>query len=533
VQETDYAIFELFRHNPHAEFSTTEIVERITPGYDAIHQDLYSNDLDHQNAAKKRKAELHRKTLYYLNKLVRKGALTIKSVGKNKERIFAALQDPHEISPAYRMHAQLPLPGITPALGIEGYEEKGIVARYEPTTWVERVNSILLESTYFKQLKDLISTANNTLTCVNDAIALNDFEQVIQKNNPQTVLAALKALSKQAESHARHVTLIIDVTNIEKQDSVLQVIRGVIENDLHNLTFIYDMQVKEFQDHKDFFKNIVKTYNSAGKSLFIKNQTVHQAPYLIGKAGPYTFDERDWKLYRGEYQGRMPGLVCGTATFLIDVGKLVTETKAHHAAAIIELIGKLAKSLLLTNAEQRERSEHFLGGLIQENPAHAQNYFMFSRNYVRFWNYGWKTPDYDQEFVTKYLGESKKAADEYCINEETIYKSCGMPTRFRIAYSCTDSGSAKKLFLPANYRRITVNSPTDFFNNDDINNIISTKEEIFKYFDGGDRITFDRPVPKKPEDVVNEISYILNTFRLPFFRYHFTNQSEMPLTRYL
>lgn len=533
MQETEYTIFELFRNNPHAEFSTTDIVGRITPGYDKVHQDLLSDDQERCNAAKRRKAELHRLNLYYLNKLVRKGALTIKSVGRNKERIFAALQDPHELSPTYRMLAQLHPTGITPALGIEGFEEKGIVARYEPTTWVERVNNILLESTYFKQLKDLISTANNTLTSVNDAIALNDFEQVIQKNDPQTVLAALKALSKQAEAHARHVTLIIDVTNIKEHEPVLRVINGAIDAQLHNLTFVYDVQVKEFQDHKDFFKALVKIYSSAGQSLFIKNQTVHQAPYMVGKAGPYTFAERDWKHYRDEYQGTMPGLVCATATFLIDIEQLFSTTKEHQAAAMIELMGKIAKSLLLTNAEQRERSEHFLSDLIQLSPAHAQNYFMFSRNYVRFWNYGWKTAAYDQAFVTQYLSESKKAVDEYCLSEETIYKSCGMPTRFRIAYSCTDAGSAKKIFRPANYRRITINNPTDFFSNDQINDIISTKEEIFRQFDGGDRITFDRPLPKKPDDVVNEISYLLNTFRLPFFRYHFTNQNEIPLTRFL
>ncbi len=533
MQETEYTIFELFRNNPHAEFSTTEIVERITPGYDKVHQDLLSTDSERLDAAKRRKAKLHRINLYYLNKLVRKGVLTIKSVGRNKERIFAALQDPKELSPAYRMLAQLHPIGITPALGIEGFEEKGIVARYEPTTWVERVNSILLESTYFKTLKDLISTANNTLTSVNDAIALNDFEQVIQKNDPQTVLTALKALSKQADSHARHVSIIIDITNIEQHDAVLRVIKGAIAEELRNLTFIYDVQVKEFQDHKDFFKELVKIYSGAGQSLFIKNQTVHQAPYLIGRTGPYTFDERDWKLYRNEYQGTMPGLVCGTATFLIDIERLFSNTKEHQTGAVIELMGKIAKSLLLTNAEQRERSEHFLQGLIQLSPDHAQNYFMFSRNYVRFWNYGWKTPAYDQAFVIAYLSESKKAVDEYCLSEETIYKSCGMPTRFRIAYSCTDQGSATKLFSPANYRRVTIHSPTDFFSNDEINTTISTKEDIFKQFDGGDRITFDRPLPKKSEDVVNEISYILNTFRLPFFRYHFTNQSEIPLTRYL
>ena len=108
-----------------------------------------------------------------------------------------------------------------------------------------------------------------------------------------------------------------------------------------------------------------------------------------------------------------------------------------------------------------------------------------------------------------------------------------MPTRFRIAYSCADASIARKMFGNANYQRLLVNNSADFFNNDQIKQIIATKEVIFKQFDGGDRLTFDRMPVKRPDDVVNEISYILNTYSVPFFRYKFTEHKETPLTRFI
>lgn len=533
MQETEFAVLELFRTNPKTEFSTSEIVELITPGYDRIKTELLDTDLERVASGKSRKAELHRLTLYYLNKLVRKGLLTIKTVGRNKERVFACLQDPQELSPAYRALAGLQHHTITPALGIEGFEDKGIVARYEPSTWVERVNSILLESTFFKNLKDLSSAINNTLQCVNDVVGVNNFETIIQALEPQVVVAALKALNKIAESHARHLTFIIDLTNVQKDEILLKVVKGALDSKLKHITFVFDCEVKEFQDHRQLFKDLVKLYSLAGESLFIKNQSIYNAPYIVGRAGPYTFAEREWKNYKTEFLGKMPGLVCSNAAFLVDMQRLLENGVEHHAGGVIELMGRIAKSFLLTNAEQYERSEHFLQGLTKYSPSNVQNFFMFSRNFVRFWNYGWKTPAYDQKFVISYLGESKRAVDEYCISEETIYKSCGMPTRFRIAYSCTDQPVVSKIFSKAVYERIVVKNPTDFFSDEKINNIISTKEEIFTHFDGGDRITFDRPVPRKPEDAVTEISYILNSFRLPFFRYHFINQINTPLTQFI
>jgi len=525
MKETEYTVCELFRTNPAVDFTTTQIVERITPGYPQIHKDLTGQESDRINQAKRRKAELHRKTLYYLNKLVRKGILTVKSVGRNKERTFSALNDPREHVPAYHIISHLNPPAPLPALGIEGFEEKGIIARYKADTWVERVNSILLESTFFKSLKDFVSTINNTFNAVNDVIALNDFEYVIQNNDPEVVLNALKALNKKAEDYALQLNVIIDLTNVTAHEPLLHVVNGAINEELNNIIFIYDTTTKEFLDHKPLFKELVTIYSRFDKgSLYIKNQTIHRAPYLWGKAGPYTLTEQATEHYKRELKGKIPGLVCGNAAFMIDIDRLFNLTEEHRTGAVIELIVKLARSLLLTNAEQRARSEHFLKPLIQLAPQHAKDFFKFSHNYVRFWNYGWKSQNFDQAFVTKYLSESKKAADDYCINEETIYKSCGMPTRFRIAYSCVNKRNANSMFSKPNYKRIEINSPMDFFSNDKINKAIDTKEEIFRQFDGGDRLTFDRPKPEKPEDAVNEISYILNTYRIPFIRYKFTKK---------
>ncbi|MEM4282498.1 MAG: hypothetical protein QXU88_01535 [Candidatus Woesearchaeota archaeon] len=515
------SILELLAKNPEKEFSTTEIVEKLTPGYDEIERLLISSDVERQKQAKRRKAQLHRRILYYLNKLVLEGYIRITKEGKNKEKSFAIVAGV-EVPHFDNITVTRP---ITPPMPVEGYEQKGIIYKLEATTWIDRLNSVLLEASLFKSPKGLWHAINGCFGVVNDVIAVNDFEVMVQKSETQLLAPFVTKLNAKCDDYGKKICYIIDMTNVTKGEPILKLISLLLQQKNRNITFVFDTQLKEFYEHSDFFEKLVQLYSRHNESLYIKNQNCYQAPYFVGKAGPYTFSENEWLLYEKEMQGHIPGLICGQSTIMVDVERFF-QNQEKAIEQFKRFVLKIADSLLLANSLQRQRSDELFGSLIALDPSHAKNFFMFGKNYVRFWNYGWKNSQFSIEFLLSYLKESKKAVDDFCIAEDTIYKSCGMPTRFRVAFSCAFDDFVRDIFTKPSYKRYFVRGLSDLYN-DELKQVMETKEKLFEVFDGGDMISFYKKGPMQPKDVLREMGFILNTYRLPFFRYSFSGALEL------
>jgi hypothetical protein len=88
------------------------------------------------------------------------------------------------------------------------------------------------------------------------------------------------------------------------------------------------------------------------------------------------------------------------------------------------------------------------------NRPYKSNLFSHSKNYIRFWNYGWKEYKLDPQLVLELMKSTKETTDEFCMSEETIYKSCGMPTRFRIGFSCAFREMNKEEFSEEKFRKL-------------------------------------------------------------------------------
>jgi len=62
----------------------------------------------------------------------------------------------------------------------------------------------------------------------------------------------------------------------------------------------------------------------------------------------------------------------------------------------------------------------------------------------------------NQNYVIELIKSTKEEIDNFCVSEETIYKSCGMPTRFKVAFSCLFNG-AKFNFSERSPQKIEIN----------------------------------------------------------------------------
>ncbi len=278
------------------------------------------------------------------------------------------------------------------------------------------------------------------------------------------------------------------------------------------------MNTKELQKNEYFFEKVIELFSKAKIQIHIKNQECYDAPYILGRAGPYTFSEEEWNLYREEFKEKITALVCGQSTIAVDVEKFFDEEHSSHHFR--EFILNVSKSLLYANSMQRSRSNEYFKYLVQINKPHVNSLLAYSRSYIRFWNYGWKEKKIEPELFMNLIKSTKDVVDEFCKSEETIYKSCGMPTRFKIGFSCAFAGSTEKNFSQQKFKKIIIRKIEDIYS-PEVKKLIFEKEKIFDMFDGGDRLRFFRGGEFEIKEVAREINIILNTYKIPFFCYDF------------
>jgi hypothetical protein len=76
------------------------------------------------------------------------------------------------------------------------------------------------------------------------------------------------------------------------------------------------------------------------------------------------------------------------------------------------------------------------------------------------------------------------------------------------------------------YKKTTVKSIDDYYSGD-IKEFITAREKIFEIFDNCDRLRIFRSHESKEEDILREFSFILNTYKIPFFTYDFSQLRGM------
>lgn len=530
MHQTEYKVLAIFREKPNNELSTAEIVESVFPEKFARIDSTLKDSLSTKEktaGAKKEIAQLHRNVLHHLNKLVREGLIKVSKEGAKGKKYFVLAIEPGEelIFEKHRKRIMISKPSL-PALPIEGFEQKGIVHKFEPSTWVDRLNAVLFECTRFENLGDIFETVIDSFSSVNDVFGLNEFETL-----SGDMLSFFEKLDTECEDYGKKINVIINLFDltIKKKENIVGIIMDYARTKPKNISMVLNIRSRSLTKHSEFFERIIGEFIKEKLDLNIKNQDLVEAPWILGRAGPYTFDKDEWQIYTEKIKGTTYGLACAQSTFIVDVARFLKENK--NIGEFRTFIMNVAKSLLSANSLQRKRSEEFFTNLIRLNKEKSREFFMFSRNYIRFWNYGWKQPDVDQNFVLDIIKSTKEEIQEFAASEETIYKSCGMPTRFRIAFAPAFENITE--LSEGKYERIQIKKTEDLYSKE-IKEMLLMKEKFFDLFGGGDTSTFYRAEDVGAEEVTREILTILNTYKIPFFRYDFGGiKADVKLTSFI
>ncbi|MFW6449676.1 MAG: hypothetical protein ACOCZ6_01365 [Nanoarchaeota archaeon] len=506
-------ILKLFRDYPQKEFSTKEIVEKVF--FDGKnHYDFGDREVRSKHTMQK--SRLHRNILYHLNKLCDEEILTVGRVGQKGRKYFVLnLGDGEEIVFKRKRKRLFISKPPARAMPIEGYEHKNILFKFDPETWISRVNSLLIQSEKFK-INELFTTILDCFSNVNDVICLNDFEKLIDFSEERELNAFIKDIANECEDYGRQITIIIDIKNMKDEKKLLRFLEAYKTLGTDRIVFIFEVRTKDIQNHWSFFEKLVQLYNNMKRAIPIKNKDLHQPPHILGRAGPYTFEASDWEKYCKNYIHNTSGVVCGFCSIAIDVKRFFS--KVRNMDEFRKLIHNTLKSLFLANSAQRTHSEEYFKNILKLNTSTPNEFFQLGRNYIRFWNYGWKQPDLDQQLVVNLIKSTKKEVQDFCFTQEAIYKACGMPTQFKVAFSCAFKEFSTEEFSKKDFKRTSISSIEELYSGN-IKEIMDNKEKIGQTFDGGDRATFARSPFGTPSEIVRELDLIVNLYKIPLFYY--------------
>ncbi len=529
MNKTEVAILNLFQKFPERELSTSEIVKQVEPGFEKVNELLNSpiKNKDMIKEAKLTKAKLHRKVLYYLNKLNYEGIIEVSREGAKGEKFFMLSVSPEEIGFASHIHrTSVYLPSKSISVSFEGYEKEKILLRLDQDKWIERINSIILDARYFKKdLSKLRRFVEMCLPFVNDVIAISRCEEFLEQSGQVSLM--LSKMHSKCSDYDKKISFCVDISRSENKEALLKLIGESVENRWEHFTLVLEVSAKDIQEHPVLFEKILEFYSKNNETIYFKNKSLTDTPYLVGKSGIYTFSETEWENVSDELGESLYGVACSQSTVMIDLERFF-EKMGEREEIFIDFLNKIAGSLLEVNSIQRRRSEELFTNLIKLDRERIKHFFSLSKNYIRFWNYGWKKIDFNQEYLKELIRESKRQIDKFCIFEETIYKSCGMPTRFRIAFSSAFHNFIKDKFTAPSYTRVAVGGLNDLFS-DKMKEIIGIKESLFRIFDGGDVMSFHCRNETSSAELLREVSFILNSCRINLFRLKFIGGREKSL----
>lgn len=497
----------------HAELSTAEIasivysqefaqVEKVLKGMGSTVQEA--------RKAKSLKAKLHRRVLYHLNGLALKEFVRITRVDNRGEKYYQLDASGNEelVLEEYRKHKLMPPRIKPPLLPIEGYEEKKILVKFHGDGWLESANALLIDI-------DSLPTLNRTIPYlyneVNDVLAIADFSKHANGSSGNGLVEFCKQLLQDSKDYGRWFSLLVDVSLLDQSGkrSLLEMLRHNAAAD-HSVKFIFETNPKEFNENLEFFEEVFRTY--ANRKVFLKNKEFSATPYFMGKSGPYTVAEEEWS----SLNTKARALVFSQTTLMMDIKKFC-ETFSFSFNAFEDLTLKTVRSLFQSNTVQRRHTNTYFKNILRLG--RSNEIFALSRNYVRFWNYDYLRLTYDHRVMEGLFRLIKKRAEEFCTAQETIYASCGMPVRFKAAFSTANTALSNDYFTTTLDRsRLEVSSMQDFYS-DSFREHMKSKEALVDMFDGGFQLTVHKNGIFNPAEAAREANVLLGTYKVPFFAY--------------
>ena len=519
MKQTDFAILSLFKGNSSQELSTTDLVSNLYSEEYLSLQETISNDYASKESvlqAKERISKLHRRVLHHTSSLIKEGAIVVSRIeGKGKKYYSLALGDGEELEVDSRKRKIIITRPSKPTLPLQDLIERDVTHLVERDYFFEKVNAILLNPRRFSTTEALYEYILSIFSQINDVVAINDFEHIILEHSLEDVDYMLSKLHSEAQAYNKRVCLVIDFSNIAQPEKIISFCKLHFKESKDSLIYVFDATSRELLEQNDLVEFLIEMYAEKRMKLNIKNDDLYNAPYFLGKSGPYAVSTKDWKdcIKHGDYKNR--GFVTTQSSIVFDLANF--RSYSSSAKSLSEALLQVSKALFFSNTYQRKYSLELHKKMNPDGIQRLSPIFSYSKNYIRFWNYQVD----DQNLVIETLNECKKDIDDFTKMQETIYLSCGMPTRFDIGFAVAYRQSMDRGYLKPKFETISVSCLQDLYEKS-MKERLTFFEKASKLFQDGFEVRFHRIGTIEVLDVLQEISFIMNSYKIPFFCYQFT-----------
>ncbi|RME53911.1 hypothetical protein D6783_00415 [Candidatus Woesearchaeota archaeon] len=530
-------ILKLFKRDPNIEVSTGDVVrEVLEPEYALIKRDLHrAATPKERRVVQRKKAGLHRKVLYHLSKLVEDGILQVAGSREKGEKVFRlGLEEGDYIIEKSKRRIIISKPANT-SVPMEGLEHEGVVAKFEPETWVTRLNAFLLQAQKVGSIDRLVLALRDAFAAVNDVVGVGGFESFLPAKRDDglgKVFSALEEMNLDAGDYHKRVCLLIDVERCNQERVLASFLERFANASLGNISLVLQLSAGVCARKKSVLAKAVSAFCTSKVKLNVHNKDVLPAPLVIGRGGVYAVSKEEWESAREEVEG-LRGFALAQSSVAIDAGKLFSKREPLRAKGSLEgfddRLLKVGKSLFRANVLQRQHAQEYFGALHRIDQGTFSSFFRLSRCYVRLWNYDWERA----EEAVALLERGRELLSSFCHAEETVFKACGMPVRFRIALSSAFGKFDQEAFSVRTYQKSVVRSIRDLQSEEGVA-YLRVRERLAGLFSGGDRVRFFRHGSVSGREVVKEWGFLLSEFDLPCFTYDFRGLSgNLRLTSYL
>ncbi len=496
MNATDQLILMVFKKEPTQEFSTGEIIKRVymeeyDPVKDAMHRKV---DKEQKRDAGRKKGELHRRILYHLGKLCQEGIIRVDRVTEHGEKIFSLALDPGQyVIEKKERKIVIANPCI---LSMEKYHAEGIVFPFEKETLLSRANAILVNAkVIFSKECDRI------FADVNDALGILEVESLLDGDAIGSAKQAIERVLINAEDAKKGLTLNIDIGK-DKKARIPEFLDFVFSQD-KRMDVVLRGEVGHFQKNKKVLEAALKSCQMRRKRIFVQNTSVLHAPAIIGNAGLYVFDEKEW-----QEEQKPDILIMAGMSMEIDMALFF---KRYQSEEWARLVRQTLKSIFLAGRMQRTS---YVAPLIDQKSL-CRSAFVLARNYVRV--HESKDPR-----MRKLMPELKEQCAEFCADQEYVYRACGIPLRFRVAVG--RKGRMEADFVPVIRKMKDIDDPK-------VMNAIEGYLAMEEQNQGYD--FFHVWMPPRDGDIAPDVLSLLARFEIPIVCIDFSEKrGEVALTQF-
>lgn len=521
MHHLEVEILNVFKKLEGKELTTSEIVKYIFPD-EAGNFDLDSSDVLFVGGEKKvrtkvryNKALLHKRLLYHLNKLVKEGILKLSGIEEYGEKRFSLSEDHADMIIEDKKKTIIIRNNHFPSSPIEGYEAQRIIKKLDSNHWINKLDSIVLNANKFENSNKLQEVLTDFFDEVNDSIGILHFEKIIQLKEDNFV-NFLENIAEDTKDYNKNISFIIDCDNIYNNTRMLSFIDTFVNIANDNLQIVFELNLDSIKNNKELFIHIINTFSKNKIKINIKNKDLISSPAYFGKAGVYSFDEKEWAIYEKDYQDKTLGASCSSSSLIIDVQEFFNNYHTSHEFR--EFILKANKTLLIANINKRKIAHQYLRNIHKHNKPYQRDFFLFERNYIRLWNYNFQLFD-KKSFLSDLFKSAREESEKFCFSEETIYNACGIPIRFSIVFTSAFRKSDLTM-SQRSYIKRTVHD-ISYFNSPEAKEYLKTREKLNRIFSGIDRVRFFRANFQDVEDIINEFNYVLQNLKFAFFTFDF------------